>query len=83
MNIWNTNKQGGWEAYKSLTQDMNEFQKAISDKKTNTENVRDIEKILTKKKFASFGKIKRKIKNYKLCTKLKVLKWKQKSLQMK
>ena len=40
-----------------------EFENVIDDTKTNTETFRRIEKVLTKKKFVAFGKIKIKRKS--------------------
>ena len=40
-----------------------EFENVIDDTKTNTETFRRIEKVLTKKKFGAFGKIKIKRKS--------------------
>ena len=56
--IWNTNKQGGWDAFKESTQKSDEFDKIIDATKCNTEIVTNLEKLLSKKKFASFGKVK-------------------------
>ena len=61
--IWNTNKEGGWEKYKTDTEMSEEFENVIDDTKTNTETFRRIEKVLTKKKFGAFGKIKIKRKS--------------------
>ena len=61
--IWNTNKDGGWNAFKTSTEDTEEFDDIFCDeKKTPTENV-EIEKKLTKKKFAAFGKVKQRNNN--------------------
>ena len=56
--IWNTNKQGGWETFKTSTEKQGEFMNIIDETKSNTENVARIEKVLTKKKFVAFGKVK-------------------------
>ena len=62
--IWNTNKDGGWNAFKTSTEDTEEFDDIFCDvKKTTTENVVEIEKKLTKKKFAAFGKVKQRNNN--------------------
>ena len=62
--MWNTNKSGGWEKYKASTEDNDEFIDIFEDaKKFNTDNVKDIEMKMTKKKFVAFGKVKQKIKS--------------------
>ena len=59
--IWNTKKEGGWEAFKASTNDYNVFEDIIEEKETNTKNMMNLEKLMNKKKFAAFGKVK--IKN--------------------
>jgi hypothetical protein len=61
--VWNTNKSGGWEKYKASTEDNDESINIFEDaKKSTTDNVKDIEKKMTKKKFVAFGKVKQKSK---------------------
>ena len=56
--IWNLNKQGGWDAFKVSTQGNEEFESVFNQMKSNTDNMDKLDKILTKKKFACFGKVK-------------------------
>ena len=51
-------------AFRTSTEDTDEFDDIFcDDKKTTTENVVEIEKKLTKKKFAAFGKVKQRNNN--------------------
>ena len=61
--IWNTKKQGGWEAFKTSTDKKDTFIDVFNDQKTTTEVARDIDKKVNKLKFSAFGKIKVKSKN--------------------
>ena len=54
--IWNTKKQGGWDAYKTATTEFGNL--VIDQTKSTTEISSDIERKLNKKKFESFGKVK-------------------------
>ena len=61
--IWNTNKEGGWEAFKTLTEDIDTFANCIDEDRTTTENMDRILKKMTKIKFSAFGKVKIKPSN--------------------
>ena len=57
--VWNVKKDGGWEAFKMSTEDVGEFGNIFDNKgKSTTEIAKDIERKMTKKKFAAFGKVK-------------------------
>ena len=69
--MWNTNKDGGWNHYKELTENNDKFGKACEynidhDKavaQTTTEAMDEIDKVMNKIKYTAFGKVKRKINN--------------------
>ena len=59
FNLWNTNKQGGWEKYKSMTTNNDILEKvAVDDSEDPDKMMKNIEKELNKVKYASFGKVK-------------------------
>ena len=63
--MWNTNKEGGWDCYKELTDDHDIFEKVLNDddddtKVSNTVKMGKIEQIMDKVKYTAFGKVKRK-----------------------
>ena len=56
--VWNTNKEGGWEAYKDSTEDNYELNNlAIEDNNDSNEFQKKMEKIMNKIKFRCFGKV--------------------------
>ena len=57
--IWNTNKQGGWEDFKFSTEKYEEFENVIEGSDSNTNNMKNLEQILCKKKFTAFGKVQK------------------------
>ena len=69
--MWNTNKEGGWNSYKELTEEDNKFDKACevieNDDNyvatTTTSAVEKIDNIMNKIKYTAFGKVKRKVEN--------------------
>ena len=57
--MWNTRKEGGWEAFKKLTSDNEDLKKLKNEtNKEPTEFFKKFEAILTKIKFKVFGKVK-------------------------
>ena len=57
--IWNTRKEGGWEAYTKATQCNDRFKAvAVAPSEDVTVAMKTIEKELEKVKFKSFGKVK-------------------------
>ena len=65
--MWNTNKEGGWEKFKELTEDDDKFDKAFENEDTNdeialttSETMNKIEKIMNTVQYTAFGKVKRK-----------------------
>ena len=68
--MWNTNKEGGWDLYKEMTEDDDKFKKAFVNNDDNndmalssTETMERIDKIMNKVKYSAFGKVKRKTGN--------------------
>ena len=56
--VWNVKKDGGWEAFKMSTEDLGEFGNILDNKgKLTTKIAKDIERKMTKKKFAAVGKV--------------------------
>ena len=56
--VWNTNKPGGWDKYKDLTEaddDLNSL--AEGDLSNSTEYNHKMDKIMDKVKFKCFGKV--------------------------
>ena len=63
--MWNTNKEGGWDCYKELTDDHDIFEKVLNDddddtKVSNTVRMGKLDQIMDKVKYTAFGKVKRK-----------------------
>ena len=58
--IWNTNKTGGWESYKDLTENNAKLMEVAEDFITNDPDkmMKTIDTELNKVKFVSFGKVK-------------------------
>ena len=58
--IWNTNKTGGWESYKDLTENNAKLMEVAEDIITNDPDkmMKTIDTELNKVKFVSFGKVK-------------------------
>ena len=62
--IWNTHKEGGWEAFKMLSDNQDLFTNIISKENENTTaDVANLQKKMTKIKFSAFGKVKLKPPN--------------------
>ena len=57
--LWNTNKSGGWESYKDLTEDNPELTKLLEDDDISTPTPfnENLQKIMNKVKFRAFGKV--------------------------
>ena len=57
--LWNTNKNGGWESYKDLTEDNPELTKLLEDDDISTPTPfnENLQKIMNKVKFRAFGKV--------------------------
>ena len=57
--MWNTNREGGWENFKTLTTDNKILDEVANDETDNPDILMNkIDKELTKVKFAAFGKVK-------------------------
>ena len=56
--MWNTNKVGGWEVYKMITENNNKLENASTEEKDPTDIMKIIDNELTKAKFKAFGKVK-------------------------
>ena len=57
--VWNTNKEGGWQSYKELTE--NDF--VLPETECNTVAMKKIEKEIERIKYNAFGKVKVKSLN--------------------
>ena len=58
--IWNTNREGGWEKFRELTNNAEEFVEILENENVSaTELMNNIEKKLNKIKFKAFGKVRR------------------------
>ena len=57
--VWNTNKEGGWQSYKELTE--NDF--VLPETECNTVAMKKIEKEIERIKYNAFGKVKVKCKS--------------------
>ena len=55
--MWNLNKEGGWEKYFTLTESNENLSNAVSNESDNTKIMKAIDDELTKVKFRSFGKV--------------------------
>ena len=57
---WNLNKEGGWETYRSVMEEVSEELEAVVDDKDMTEEevVKKFDAVANKGKFKSFGKSK-------------------------
>ena len=56
--IWNTKREGGWEKYKTMTEDNQELVDLLdNDRLDSTQLVKKIEHVMTKIKFQAFGKV--------------------------
>ena len=62
--LWNTNKAGGWEIYKDLTENNEKFNEVARDCIEDDPNqlMKVIDKELNRIKFKAFGKVKIKLK---------------------
>ena len=73
--LWNTNKEGGWEEYKKLTEDNVKLNEAAEDASSDPDHIMNkISKELNRIKHVSFGKVKlsRKPKENKLLEQLQM-----------
>ena len=60
---WNTNEDGGWEAYTEMTANNTRLLDIANNPKDDPDNImKNIDKELTNIKFKSFGKAKKKSK---------------------
>ena len=57
--MWNTNKSGGWEKFKDITDDNKDLKELLDDENMESPTVfnDNLEKIMNKVKFKSFGKV--------------------------
>ena len=58
FNMWNTNKTGGWEVYKMLTENNEKLENAAVENDDPTEAMKVIDAELNKVKYKAFGKVK-------------------------
>ena len=58
FSMWNTNKTGGWEVYKMLTEKNEKLEEAAVVNADPTEAMKAIDAELNKVKFKAFGKVK-------------------------
>ena len=56
--MWNTNKTGGWDVYKMLTQNNHKLEDATKEEDDPTEAMNLIDKEMNGAKYKAFGKIK-------------------------
>ena len=57
--LWNTNKEGGWKKYKTLSEDNSKFKEVAEDMNANPDELMTkISKELNRIKYISFGKVK-------------------------
>ena len=56
--MWNTNKTGGWDVYKMLTEKNEKLENAAVNNMEPTEAMKVIDAELNKAKFKAFGKVK-------------------------
>ena len=56
--LWNTNKIGGWEVYKMLTENNKNIEDAVTKNDDPTVAMKAFDKELNKVKFKSFGRVK-------------------------
>ena len=57
--LWNTNKEGGWEKYKMLTEENTKFNEVAEDVHSDPDELMTkISKELNRVKYVSFGKVK-------------------------
>ena len=59
ITMWNTNKDGGWEKYKELTEDNTKLQEVAVDSSEDPDHMMNkIDKELNRIKYIAFGKVK-------------------------
>ena len=58
VTMWNTNKIGGWEVYKMLTENNQKLEDAIQQSDDPTEAMKILDDAMNEAKYRSFGKVK-------------------------
>ena len=59
LTIWNTNKEGGWENYKKLTEENPKLEEVAKDTSNDPDQMMNkLDKELNRIKYISFGKVK-------------------------
>ena len=60
--MWNTNREGGWKVYETMTEQSDAFENIVNTEGSTTEDVEKLTRKLKKIKFTAFGKVKVKTK---------------------